>query len=247
MPPTQKPQDKLEDWQTWLADDLRDHMCRLLASREIQRSWNEILETTDWSPYSNGTFNEWVNNNYIDSLAVDIRAITDRSQDTRSLKLLLDDLEKSRSLLPQLSIDPTNLSIHNSQLTAIRTKVGDYVNRRVAHHSTRPRRYTLTIGDVHQAADTLYDIYHHWHQNVCNVISVPPTVTDTALDQWECLFTQPWISPNQSHTNRRPAPNRIPKKVRNMAALLSTTLRLISVQMVTHPPPQIIRPCSGAN
>ncbi len=198
MPQTQRPQDKLEDWKTWLSNDLRDHMCRLLASREIQRSWTDILEATDWSPYDNGTFNEWVNNNYLDSLAVDIRAITDRSEDTRSLIRLLDDLEKNRGLLPQLGIDATDLGSHNRQLAAIRAKVGDYVNRRVAHHSTRPRRHTLTVGEVHQAADSLFNIYHHWHQNVCNVISVPPTVTDLPLDQWECLFTRAWVTPDQA-------------------------------------------------
>ena len=243
MPPTQKPQDKLEDWQTWLADDLRDHMCRLLASREIQRSWNELLETTDWSPYSNGTFNEWVNNNYIDSLAVDIRAITDRSQDTRSLKLLLDDLEKSRSLLPQLSIDPTNLSSHNSQLNR-----NPYKGRRLRQPKSRSSQHktpTVYPDNRRRTPSRRHPIRHipplaserlqrhlrtpHRHGHRTRPMGVPIHPT---LDQ-----------PKASHTNRRAAQNRIPKTIRNMAALLSTTLRLISVRMVTHPPPQIIRPC----
>ena len=122
MSPTQKPQDRLEDWKTWLAEELRDEMCGLLASREIQRSWNEILEVADWSDYDNGYFNEWANRNYLDALAVDTRAITDRSRDTRSLKRLLDDLDNNRILLPQLGIDDNHLTDHNSQLATIQPK-----------------------------------------------------------------------------------------------------------------------------
>lgn len=198
MSPTQQARDKLSLWRTWLTNELSNDMSALLASREIQRSWNEILEVADWRPRGNGMFNTWVNRNYLDALAVDIRAITDRRRDTRSLKRLLDDLEKHRILLAPLNIDDAELTNHINQLTAINKQVGDYVNRRIAHHSRKPRRTQLTIGDLHEAADTLYDIYHHWHQNVCNVISIPPTVTDTQLEYWECLFTQAWINSEQA-------------------------------------------------
>lgn len=205
MSPSQQAKDKLDHWKLWLTEDLWDPMSRLLMSREVYRCWHDVLLTATLPPDSSGVFTVWVNDNYLKALMVAIRAVADKRRDTRSLRRLLDDLGKHRSLLTQLRIDQTLLSQHIDQLTAITDDVTKYVNRRLAHHSRKQRQEALIVEGVHEAADMLYDIYHHWYQAICKTTLVPPTVTDTPQQSLERLFTQPWISRSQADqiTNKR--------------------------------------------
>lgn len=173
-------------------------MIELLVSREIQRSWNEILENADWPRKGNGMFNQWVNINYRNSIMVTIRALTDVRKGTRSLMRLLMDLDKNSHLLQELDVDHIRVKEDIRQLTEIRSKVKEYVNLRIAHVSTRDLETPLTFAEVHEAATIIYDTYHYWHQAICDVVAVPPTVTDTLLDHWELLFTRPWITRDQA-------------------------------------------------
>ena len=198
MAPTQQAQDKLNHWKHWIEKDFRDDMTALLVSREIQRSWNQILENANWPPKGNGIFNYWVNINYRNSIVVAIRALTDLRRDTRSLMRLLQDLDRHRKLLPQLGIDSNRIEGDILRLTEIPNRIKRYVNLNIAHIANQKPSVPLTFGEIHQAADDIYDIYHHWHQTICKVVAVPPTVTETQLNQWELLFTQPWITPEQA-------------------------------------------------
>lgn len=198
LAPTQQAQDKLDHWRHWIEQDLSNQMVALLVSREIQRSWNDILENGNWPPRGNGIFNNWVNINYRNSIMIAIRALTDKRKDTRSLMRLLMDLDKHRNLLPELDMDGSRIQNDIRQLSEMPSKVKKYVNLKIAHISTQQPGTALTLGEVHGVATDLYDIYHHWHQTICKVVAVPPTVTETLLDQWELLFTRPWITRAQA-------------------------------------------------
>ena len=189
---------KHQHWKQWIEGPLSLHMDTLLASREIQRSWDEIIENTNWHKTSSSFFHQWVNINYLNSILVAIRAITDINKNTRSLMRLLMDYKKHRPILQQLDIDTTRIENDIDQLTEIRNNIKGYVNFRIAHYSASPPNTIPTVGEIHQAATVIYDIYHHWHQTVCEVNAYPPTVTMTPKNQWEMLFTQPWITPEQA-------------------------------------------------
>ncbi|MDE0675181.1 MAG: hypothetical protein F4Z79_00350 [Acidimicrobiia bacterium] len=87
---------------TWL-QELQGPIWGMLNSREVFRSWNELVGAAEWPEHTNGHFIQWVNRNYLRSLMVTIRAMNDERRDTRSLRRLLQNIR--RRPLPDMATD----------------------------------------------------------------------------------------------------------------------------------------------
>ena len=202
----QQPQpDKNTEWEEWVKGDLRQHMDRMLIMREVFLSWNDILGDTNHPPQVNGVFHTWVVENYIKGLAVAVRTACDDSKRSRSLLRLLGSVKRHHHFLTP-AIEPSIIQNDIDQLLTLSAKVRQYVNMRVAHVGQRPPHYDgLSVENIHQAADRAYEIYHRWHERLCNVVLYPPTVTEVPRLPWEYGFTRAWITEEQAAciTNRR--------------------------------------------
>ncbi len=193
------------EWEEWITGDLREHMNRMSGMREVFRSWNDLLGETNHPPHVNGMFHAWVVDNYVKGLAVAVRTACDDSRRSKSLLRLLRSVKRQHSLLAP-AIDPSIIQDDIDELLGLSDKVKQYVNMRVAHVGQRPPRYDgLSVRDIHQAADRAYEIYHRWHERICNVVLYPPTVTDVLGQPWEYGFTRAWITEEQAAriANRR--------------------------------------------
>lgn len=87
---------KIKHWCDWLQDDLSQQIDDIIYQRSAFKSWNDIVEKAN---RNSGLFGEWVNINYITSLAVEIRRMYDKNKQTRSLWKLLTDIQKNIHLL----------------------------------------------------------------------------------------------------------------------------------------------------
>lgn len=86
----------IKKWCNWLEDDLSEQIYNIIYQRSAFKSWNDIIGKANPNI---GLFNEWVNINYVTSLAVSIRRMYDKSKRTRSLRKLLIDIRKNIHLL----------------------------------------------------------------------------------------------------------------------------------------------------
>lgn len=89
---------QIKQWCDWLQGDLSQQINDIIYQRSAFKSWNDILEKAN---RNSGLFGEWVNINYLTSLAVEIRRMYDKSKkkQTRSLWKLLTDIQKNIHLL----------------------------------------------------------------------------------------------------------------------------------------------------
>lgn len=195
----QQPQsDKHIEWQEWINGDLREHMNRMFGMREIFRSWNDMLGETNHPPHVSGMFHAWVVDNYVKGLAVAVRTACDDNKRSKSLLRLLRSVKRHQSLLVP-AINPLIIQDDIDELLDLSANVKQYVNMRVAHVGQNPPHYGgLSVGDIHQAADRAYEIYHRWHERLCNVVLYPPTVTEVLGQSWEYAFTRAWITEVQA-------------------------------------------------
>jgi hypothetical protein len=177
----------------------------MFMMREVFLSWNDILEDTNHPPQVSGVFHTWVVENYLNGLAVAVRTACDDSRRSRSLLRLLRSVKRHHKVLVP-AIDPSIIQDDIDELLRLANKVKQYVNMRVVHVGQRPRCYDgLSVKDIHHAADRAYEIYHRWHERLCNVVLYPPTVTEVPKQPWEYGFTRAWITEEQAAriANRR--------------------------------------------
>ena len=63
-----------------------------------------------------------------------------------------------------------------------------YVNKHIAHLDADRDAVSLTLGDVHGGADTVYEVFHHWYQLISNT-----SLAVMDPQPWEYIFTAGWI------------------------------------------------------
>lgn len=215
--------DWLEDWREWLEGDLFQQVHEILQQRLVFKSWNEIVDVAATDSKTPGLFHAWVNHNYIAALAVGVRRMCDRDTRTRSLVRLLEEIkehapeltrewwmgrwwppddEPSEPYLAQFDelssggdhVDPAVVQADLDRLTEVSGVIREYVNKFVAHlDGDRARVGPVTLGELHEAADTVYEVFHRWYELVTNV-----TLTVPAIEHWETVLTRPWITEEQA-------------------------------------------------
>ena len=186
--PDRARRDYLREW----LQELRGPIWGMLNSREVFRSWNELVGAAEWPKHTNGYFNEWVNRNYFISLMVAIRAMNDKRKDTRSLRRLLQDIK--RRPLPNMATDRVDDYI--DLLTKVTEAVHKHVNVQIAHYNpSKVEDLGLTYGHIHEAADTICSIYQDLYTIIDDATVVPPSVADSSpYYPWEFLFTEAWVT-----------------------------------------------------
>ena len=177
--------------------ELQGPIWGMLNSREVFRSWNELVGAAEWPEHTNGYFIEWVNRNYLRSLMVTIRAMNDKDRRTRSLRRLLQNIKKRP--LPNMATDRIDDCL--DRLTNVSETVKKYVDENIAHYSlSKVEDLGLTYGDIHEAADTICGIYQDLHTIIDDATVVPPSVADSSpYSAWEFLFTEAWVTHDKAH------------------------------------------------
>ena len=185
--------DYLREWM----QELQGPIWGMLNSREVFRSWNELVGAAAWPEHTNGYFNEWVNRNYFSSLMVTIRQMNDDRRDTRSLRRLLRNIKKRP--LPNMATDRIDECM--DLLTRVSETVKQYVDENIAHYNpSKAEDLSLTYGHIHEAADTICDIYQDLHTIIDDATAVPPSVADSApYFAWEFLFAEAWVTHDKAH------------------------------------------------
>lgn len=213
----------LDDWSEWLKDDLFQQVHQLVQQREVFKSWNEIVDVAAPESKTRGLFHAWVNHNYVTSLAVGVRRMCDQDTRTRSLVRLLSEIEENAAELTrdwwagrwwpegddppdryldgfnELSsggdhVDPAVVRADLEKLADACKVVKGYVDKHVAHiDGDRQSLGPVTLGDVHTAADTVYEVFHRWYQLVTNTV-----LTVALVEPWEHGFTVPWITDDEA-------------------------------------------------
>ena len=121
--------------------ELQNPIWGMLTSREIFRSWKEVVRAAEpeWPEHTNGYFIEWVNRNYLKSLMVAIRTMNDRRKDARSLRRFLQYIKKH----PLPNVPPDRIDGCLDRLTKVSENVHKHVNVQIAPlqpvESRRPR------------------------------------------------------------------------------------------------------------
>ena len=185
--------DELREW----LQELQGPIWGMLNSREVFRSWNELVGAAEWPEHTNGYFIEWVNRNYLRSVMVTIRAMNDNRRCTRSLRRFLLDIKKRP--LANMATDRIDNCI--VRLTEVAETVHKHVNEQVAHYNpSKAEDLGLTYGDIHDAADTICRIYQDLYTIIDDAAVVPPSVADSSpYSPWEFLFTEAWVTHDQAH------------------------------------------------
>ena len=185
--------DELREW----LQELQGPIWGMLNSREIFRSWNELVGAAEWPEHTNGYFIEWVNRNYLRSVMVTIRAMNDNRKDTRSLGRLLQNIKKR----PLANMATDRIDNCLDLLTNVSETVKKYVDENIAHYNpSKAEDLDLTYGDIHEAADTICRIYQDLHMIIDDATVVPPSVADSSpYFPWEFLFTEAWVTHDKAH------------------------------------------------
>ncbi|GEM_PF-4721217 len=187
-----------------LRDDLRKWMQELqgpiwgmLNSREVFRSWNELVGAAEWPEHTNGYFIEWVNRNYFRSVMVTIRAMNDEDRRTRSLRRLLLCIQKR----PLANMATDRIDDCLDRLTNVSETVHKHATLLIVHYNpSKAEDLDLTYRDIHEAADTICRIYQDLHTIIDDATVVPPSVADSSpYSPWEFLFTEAWVTHDQAH------------------------------------------------
>ena len=121
--------DKLTHWREWLDGDLKQHMFRILFSREVFRSWNDMLDITEHPVSVSWAFHAWVVNNYLTALSVSVRTACDPSSSAKSLLRFLEDVKRNPDVLAT-PVHRATVKKHIREMTEISEKVKAYVKHR---------------------------------------------------------------------------------------------------------------------
>ena len=185
--------DELREW----LQELQGPIWGMLNSREVFRSWNELVGAAEWPEHTNGYFMEWVNRNYLRSVMVTIRAMNDDRRDTRSLRRFLRNIKKRP--LPNMATERIDNCLN--LLTNVAATVKQHVDENIAHYNpSKAEDLALTYGHIHEAADTICRIYQDLHTIIDDATVVPPSVADSSpYSPWEFLFTEAWVTHDQAH------------------------------------------------
>ena len=174
--------------------ELQNPIWGMLTSREIFRSWKEVVRAAEpeWPEHTNGYFIEWVTRNYLESLMVTIRTMNDRRKGVRSLRRFLQYIKKH----PLPNVPPDRIDDCFDLLTKVSENVHNHVDVQIAHYNpSKAEDLGLTYGHIHEAADTICDIYQDLYTIIDDATVVPPSVADSApYAPWEFLFTETWIT-----------------------------------------------------
>ncbi|MXZ68092.1 MAG: hypothetical protein F4Z17_03665 [Acidimicrobiia bacterium] len=91
--------DRIANWSAWLQGPLSHEANSIRCRRDVFNSWADIHDTTNGLEGKAAMFRWWIMDNYIHTLAMAIRRLSDKNRKTRSLMSLLLDIEKHASLL----------------------------------------------------------------------------------------------------------------------------------------------------
>ena len=205
----------LERWDEWIRGDLWKEVHEIVQQVHIFQSWTEAVEAADEKSKKPGFLHNWTAHNYLDSIAVGVRRLSDRDDRTRSLRRLLEEVEEGAEQLTRewwMSRAPEDLedtwaaqfeeiSRGNPNVDAgvVREDrkrlvnaceiIKAYVDKHIAHlDADREEIEMPTIGDAHDAISVIYQVFHRWYQVITGAalaLVQPP--------RWEHVLAMPWI------------------------------------------------------
>ncbi len=83
-------------WRDWIQGDIAEQVRGIWFKRRAFESWNDIV---GFAQLDSSFFVEWVNENYLRSLAMVVRSMCDKNKRTRSLYLLLNNIKDEAHIL----------------------------------------------------------------------------------------------------------------------------------------------------
>jgi hypothetical protein len=91
-------------------------------------------------------------------------------------------------------VDPAAVRADLERLAKVCKVVKSYVDKHVAHiDGDRESHGPVTLGEIHTAADTVYEVFHRWYQLVTNAVLATPLA-----EPWEHGFTVSWITRDEA-------------------------------------------------
>ena len=217
------PTPRLPTWIRWVDEDLwRDIHDGLVVRYHIFLGWNAVLETADDGTRAPSTFYGWVIRNYLESLAVALRRVTDDTKDSRPVSFvrLLRDIEHNSHELTHdwfvsrsdpsdtplaekrfrdLSVegtdhlDPSIAARDRKVVVASVAEVKTYVDTYLAHLDSQRAPTGPTVAQAHAAVAAIYRAYRDWHL-ILTGVEIGPLISIP----WEHMFTRAWLTNEQA-------------------------------------------------
>jgi len=214
------PDSRVQKWQRWLEDSIRNEVLSLHWHRLIYREVGEIVEANPDLPPS--TFFTFVGQTYLATQAVTVRRQAETKPQVISLGRLMKEMasdsgrltrrlyvsmydEHIRDLadpdfdrLAGAGADHVPASRIEADLTALRQvtrTISDWVDRHVAHVDQTPLQSFPTFNDLNVAIDAIGAAF-----NKCSGIlkaSSWATLEPVAQHNWLAVFHVPWVSEGQ--------------------------------------------------
>ena len=210
----------LKRWRSW-AEPLREELGNLFVSRELFRELASIVDANPGT-LDPPTFLNWIRSNYVASIAIGIRRLTDTDKRSRSLGRLLVELYEHPGVLTRefhyslystrtrelaqgafdAAAGPRATDIPRrkvrSDLRAMEIaeqRVRRFVNKRIAHKGhPRDLRRGVTFLELHNALEVVDSIFLKYYRVLtANGLRTTEPVIQT---NWKRPLHLPWIPPD---------------------------------------------------
>jgi hypothetical protein len=215
-------QDRMyREWDSWI-DTLFGKTANLCTQRDIYNSVREIVRNNP-TVQTPGDFFDWISVWYASSMSVSVRQLAENQPGTISYRRLLEGIKDhpkaiSRTRFKQNFVDGNykdflaaadfdryvgtgrehiDVSVVKEEIRLLKEKTSrltDYVNNRVAHHSKNDFDATPKHSDLDDAIDflvTLHRRYHHIFK--CSQLDDDNFVPNCGYD-WKQVFRLPWLA-----------------------------------------------------
>lgn len=212
------------EWDNWI-DTLFGKTANLCAQRDIYRGVREIVRNNP-DVQIPGDFFDWISVWYASSMSVSVRQLADNRHDTISYRRLLEGIKDHpkaisrsrfkrnfvdgnyRDFLADADfdryvgtgreyIDASHVKDEIRLLKENTSRLTDYVNNRLAHHSKNDFDDIPKHNDLDDAIDflvTLHRRYHHIFK--CSQLDDNNFVPNYGYD-WKQVFRLPWLATAQ--------------------------------------------------
>jgi hypothetical protein len=214
MKPIPPDPQRLAKWQRWQRQ-IEHELISLLGSRQIYKSYGEIVTKNEAVQKGGPLFHNWIVDNYVTYVAMAIRRQADTDSDSVSLARLISDIRDHPESMTRAThvafyknfiiegygdqmftehagpgdfMDPTIAKKDLAELQEVSRSVNQLASRTIAHKSTRavPK---LTFNDIDACIEAIKKIA----QKYILLLSAAHNVLEPVMDDWQTIFTMKWI------------------------------------------------------
>jgi len=205
---------RLAKWQRWQGQ-IEHELVSLLGSRQIYKSYGEIVTGNEAVQKGGPLFHNWIVDNYVTYVAMAIRRQADTDSDSVSLARLISDIRDHPESMTRVAhvafyenfivegygdraftanagpgdyIDPTIAEKDLEELREVSLSVSQLASRTIAHKSTR-QVPELTFNDIDECIEVIKKIA----QKYILLLSAAHNVLEPVMDDWQTIFTMKWI------------------------------------------------------